>query len=173
MVMDLHQSMSRFRLASRELFNHYFSVPYPPGEPHYEYYDGFREVERVLFTMLVLEPCSVPLASSDYSYGLDAHPGIRVRLPIANANDNLVGVDEPMVAPLMLNREINSGYWDYPLDRFTNEATLLYVAYFDWDSMHSRDNAYVRVQVQDWPSHPEAIGKHGLVESHLVRYVLS
>lgn len=73
----------------------------------------------------------------------------------------------------MLNREVNSGYWDYPLNRFTNDATLLFICYFDWDSMHSRDNAYVRVQVGDWPGHPEVIGKHGLVEAHMVRYVLA
>jgi len=173
MVMDLHQSMSRFRLASRELFNHYFAVPYSSAQSSYEYYDGFNEVERVLFTMLVLEPCAVPSAPSSYVYGFDAHPSIRVRLPIANVDENIGGVDDPLVAPIMLNREINSGYWDYPLEQFTNDATLLYVAFFDWDSMQSRDNAYVRVQVSDWPSHPETIGKYALVESYLVRYVLA
>ncbi len=175
MVMDIHESMNRFRLASRELFNHYFSVP--QGENAFEYYDGFNEVERVLFTMLVLEPCSVPRASKDYTYGIDGHPGIRVRLPIANVGEYLVGDDTPQVAPIMLNREltwINSGYcgyWDFPLNSFSNEATLLYVSFFDWESMAYRDNAYVRVQVSDWPSHPEAIGRHGLVESFRVRYV--
>jgi hypothetical protein len=78
-----------------------------------------------------------------------------------------------MVAPIMLNREINSGYWDYPLEQFSNDTTLLYVAFFDWDRMSSRDNAYVQVQVSAWPSHPEAVGKHGLVESYNVRYVLA
>jgi hypothetical protein len=88
MAMDVHQSMSNFRLASRELFNHYFAVPQPPAEPAYEYYDGFNEVERVLFAMLVLEPCAVPPPNGTYNYGLDAHPGIQVRLPIANFDWN-------------------------------------------------------------------------------------
>jgi hypothetical protein len=106
-----------------------------------------------------------------YSYGIDPHPRIRVRLPIPNAGEELVG--EPLAAPIMLNRDIKSGYWDYPIDRFTNDARLLYICYFDWDSMHSRDNSLVRVQVSDWPSQPEAIGKHALVESFNVRYVLA
>lgn len=172
MARDLHQSMCRFRMAARELFNHYFAVPPPPATPYYDYNEGFIEVEQILFTKLVLEPCAVPLASNSYVYGIDAHPGIRVRLPIANADEDVVGVSEQPSAPIMLNREINSGYWDYSLDRFTNDATLLFVSFFDWSSEYSRDNAYVLVQVSDWASHPEAIGKQGLVESHYVRYVL-
>jgi hypothetical protein len=59
MALDLHRSMNRFRLASRELFNHYFAAPHPPADYSFEYYDGFNAVEEILFQMLVLEPCSI------------------------------------------------------------------------------------------------------------------
>ncbi len=171
MVMDIHRSMIWFRLASRELFNHYFAVPSDPQREDftYEYYEGFDEVEQTLFEKLVIKPCSVPCLDPGYKYGIDPHPFIRVRLPISNAGEEMT--DEPSVGTIMFNREINSGYWDHPLYRFTNEATLLYVCYFDWNSMHSRDNSYVRVQVSEWPSHPEVIGKHALVEAYQVQYV--
>ena len=173
MSMDLHRSINRFRLASRELFNNYFAVPCVPEEQGFEYYDGFGEVERILFTMLVLEPCAVPQPPADYRYGFYAHPRIRVRLPIANVGENVLGNDEPRFAEILINREISSGYWDFPLDRFSNEATLLYIGFFDWESMHSRDNEFVRIQISEWPSHPEAEGKHGLVKAADVRYVFS
>jgi hypothetical protein len=36
-------------------------------------------------------------------------------------------------APVMVNGETRSGYWDYPLDRVTGDARLLFVKFFDWD----------------------------------------
>ncbi len=171
MVMELNECMNRFRLANRELFNHYFKVPREPSNYKYEFYDGFNAVQEILFQTLVLEPCAIPTMDEKYRYGIGAHPSIRVQLPNPNAADNVIG-SEPLFAPIMLNRHLDSGYWDYSVDRFTNDATLLLIDYFDWESMYSRDNSLVRVQVSDWPQYPETVGKQGLVESYLVRYAL-
>jgi len=74
---------------------------------------------------------------------------------------------------IMLNREINSGYWDFPLREVTRDARLHFITFFDWDNLDYRDNRYVRVQVADWPSHPEAVGKDALIESQYVHFVLA
>lgn len=168
--MDLNHSMHRFRLASRELFNNFFAVPLPPANYDYEYYDGFNNVENVLFQSLVLDPCIVPY-SEDFAYGVKMHPHIRVRLPSAELDRDLVG--GPIeIAPIMINREIDSGYWDHDVSKVDNSAIMKFVCFFDWESMHSRDNAFVRVQITDWPQHTDLIGKHALIESTMVRFSL-
>ena len=70
---------------------------------------------------------------------------------------------------MLLNREVNSGYWDYPVNEVEHATRLLFVSYFDWDQLDYRDNKYVRVQVDQWPARPEIVGKHGLIESHYVK----
>ena len=52
-----------------------------------------------------------------------------------------------MATPIKLNREINSGYWDYPLQEINSDSRLLFVCFFDWDRLGCRDNQYVCVQV--------------------------
>lgn len=171
--MNLNWCMNRFRLASRDLFNQYFAVPHAPAEYDYEFYEGFEAVERTLFESLVLEPCAIS-SPEGYRYGssdYQAHPLVRVRLPNPNTEEDLVG--DPLVAPILINRELASGYWDFPLNLFTNEVELHFIAYFDWERMHYRDNQYVRVKINNWPSHPDVVGKHALVEARLIRCVLS
>lgn len=70
----------------------------------------------------------------------------------------------------MLNRELSSGYWDYPLDRFDATDDLRFVRYFDWSDIERRDHRYVMVLVAGSASHPEIVGKLGLIESHHVTY---
>jgi hypothetical protein len=71
----------------------------------------------------------------------------------------------------MLNREVNSGYWDFPIREVTRDARLLFFRFFDWDVLAYRDNRYVLVQIDSWPSHPEAVGKQALVEARYVHFV--
>lgn len=152
---DLDKSIKQFRIASRELFNDLFRVsdPYEADSNAWVLEERFREIQNLLFQKLVLEPHEMP----EIKYG-DAQLDIAVELHICE------------VTKIMLNREINSGYWDYPINEVTREAKLVFLNFFDWDQLDYRDNQYVRVQVSDWPSHPDAIGKHALIESQCVRF---
>jgi hypothetical protein len=155
--MNLDTRLNLFRLASRELFNHYFRVEDASGngtDPEaWGAQERFDEVETVLFEKLVLEPAQM----TGPAYGLrNAH--IRVSLRSGS------------VAPIMLNREVDSGYWDHPIGEVTDDATLEFVSFFDWDQLHYRDYRYVRVVVAAWSSQPTAVGKHALIESQYVRY---
>jgi len=42
--------------------------------------------------------------------------------------------------------------------------------FFDWDQLGYRNNQYILVQIDLWPSHPETIGKRVLIESTYVRF---
>ena len=70
----------------------------------------------------------------------------------------------------MLNRDLCSGYWDYPLYEIHDDTVMVFVSYFDWDQLNYRDNNYVRVVIKEWLSHPEVIDKHGLIEAQYVRF---
>jgi hypothetical protein len=154
--MDLDESMNRFRLAGRELFNHFFRIynPWENTDFAWELEKRFSGVERVLFQKLVTEPALLP----DTAYGgLQTGIGVELR-----------GAD---VCPIMINREISSGYWDYAINEVTRDATLLFFRFFDWDALSFRDNHYVLAHVQNWPSHQDAIGKQALIDAQYVRFV--
>jgi len=153
--MELDILLNRFRLATRELFNHYFRIedPYSRMDIAWALEERYREVESLLFEKLVLEPGDL----HEMSYGT-LHPHIRVELPHGE------------FAPFMLNRETDSGYWDHPLKEVTRDAKLAFISFFDWDQLAYRDHRYVRVQVMEWPSHPDAVGKHALIESIYVQF---
>lgn len=155
--MNLDAHLNRFRLASRELFNHYFRVEDASGngtDPEaWGAQERFEEVETVLFDKLVLEPSQL----AGPAYG---QRNARIRVCLRSAS----------FAPIMMNREVDSGYWDHPIREVTDDVTLEFISFFDWDQLHYRDHRYVRVVVAGWPSQPAAVGKHGLIESQYVRY---
>jgi hypothetical protein len=153
-IINIDEMMNQFRLASREVFNQFFRVPDPYDNDGWLLEERFSEVQAVLFQKLVTQPASL----SDTRYG-DLQ------------RDLLIELRHTDMVPAMVNREVDSGYWDYPLKEVNKEARLLFVRFFDWDQLDYRDNRYVRVQIDQWPSHPEAVGKHALIESHCVRFV--
>ncbi len=153
--MDIDDLMNSFRLAGRELFNHFFRLdnPWNNSVEAWLLEGRFSRVERVLFRVLVSEPAALP----DIRYG-EVQTSIFVELRSGTS------------APIMVNRGIDSGSWDHPLREATGEARLLFVRFFDWDQLGYRDNRYARVQIDSWPSRPDVIGKHALIETQYVRF---
>ncbi len=150
---NIDEMMNRFRLASREVFNHFFRVSDPYNNNGWLFEERFSGVQSVLFQKLVTEPASL----SQVDYG-------NLQFEI------LVELRSYEPAPIMINREIDSGYWDHPIKEVTKDARLLFVSFFDWDQLDYRDNRYVRLQIDGWPSHHETSGKHALIESRYVRF---
>lgn len=148
--------MNEFRIASRELFNHYFRIPnpYDDADHAWDQEERFQAVQALLFQKLVSEPLNLPAAD----YG-NPQPTMLVE----KAGGTRL--------PVMLNREVDSGYWDFPLTEVGPDTLLLFMCFFDWDHLEYRDNRFVRVLVDRWPAHPEAVGKHGLIESNHVRFI--
>jgi hypothetical protein len=151
----LNELMNSFRLATRELFNHYFLVPGARDDNAWRVVERFGEVQEVMFRTLVTGPASLPTIR----YG-DIQPEILVELR-----------ERLDRAPVLLNREVQSGYWDHPLPELTRSAKLAFISFFDWDEVSYRDHQYARAQVLEWPEHPEVVGKHALIESQYVHFV--
>ena len=153
--MKLDFLINQFRIASRELFNQYFRVEDPYNNDNAWIFDERHgEIESLLFQKMVLEPAELPIIENGY-----AHSGILVEPAFKDSPINI-----------MLNREINSGYWDFPIEHVTSEAKLMFLYFFDWDQLSIRDNHFVCVEVLDWKSHPETIGKRALVETLNVKF---
>jgi len=149
----LDDSITQFRVASRELFNKYFRADVSDPREGWILDERFCEVEAVLFNEMVVEPHDLPTVR----YGAQ-QPSIVVSLRRGG------------FAPIMINREVDSGYWDFPLKEFTADAKFSLIRFFDWDILGVRDNQYVRVSIVEWPGHPEVIGKHALIETQSVTF---
>ena len=158
--MNVDDLINRFRVASRELFNNYFRIESPWSKENQEeaWYRQHRfvEVEKALYQQLVLD-----MAEIDGPGYQTNEPNPKIRLKIKSDR-----------APIMLNREFTSGYWDYPVKEVTHKAVFAFVNFFDFDSLAIRDNQYVRAKVIEWAAHPETVGKHALLDANLVEYFL-
>jgi hypothetical protein len=152
--MNLDEAMIQFRIASRELFNNFFRVSGSKSEA-WLLAERFGSVEELLFEKLVTEPLSITNAR----YG-QVNPSIQVKVRAGNR------------ASILINREVNSGYWDYPLTEFTDDATLCFIGFFDFDPVTWRDNQYVEAQVKAWSSQEDVLGKHALIDARDTRYEL-
>ncbi len=75
--MDSDELMSRFRLASRDLFNHFFHThdPWKNSDLAWTMESRFTAIEKMLFEKLVTEPASLPPVQYK-----DVQPSIRVEL---------------------------------------------------------------------------------------------
>jgi hypothetical protein len=151
--MDLDAMMNHFRVASRELFNQFFRIPDPYNNDGWAYEERFSRVQAELFRALVVEPAKLP----ETQYG-QLIPNIRVELRCSDR------------APIMFNRDVDSGYWDHPLKEVTRDAKPSFVSFFDWDQLDYRNNRYVRAKVEAWPAQKAAEGKHALIEAQYVRF---
>ena len=150
--MHISDSMTQFRLAARELFNTFFRIDDPYNNDGWALEARFRPVESVLFDQMVGAPNSLPVDC----YGTH-QPYIRVVLVLD-------------FAPIMINREVDTGYWDHPLTEITKDVELSFVRFFDWDILGVRDYRYVRVRIDAWPSRSEVVGKHALIDAQSVAF---
>lgn len=155
--MDLDQRMSRFRLASRELFNGYFRLENATASTDVDFQTDswsaahrFSEVQDILFEKLVLEPAD--LAGT---YG------------VRNSKIQVVLTSD--FTSIMVNR--SPGTWDHPLNEVTRDVRLEFISFWDWDELAYRDNRYAHVYIAEWTKHPEVEGREALIETQYIRYV--
>lgn len=152
--MNLDQCMNNFRLASRDLYNRYFRTGKGRESWDESWFlrENFEDIESVMFKSMVCNPLGLP----DIALGQ-----VKNRIKV-------VAHSYPLAA--MVNRDIHSGYWDYPVEELGSKTTLHFISFFDWDNLEGFDNQYVRVLIQDCPAHPEVNGKHALIEARLVKF---
>jgi hypothetical protein len=69
-----------------------------------------------------------------------------------------------------VNREIESGYWDYPIKELVEgDVDMRFIHYFDWWNVGHRDFEFFRVLIVSSTKYPELNGRHALVAPLNVR----
>lgn len=153
--MLLDACMDEFICASRGLFNTYFREASPWEDPHraWDRRDLYKLVEAPLFRTLVTVRCELP----EVPYGSP-----QVSIGVCGRHDNEL--------PAMINRGIDSGYWDFPLELLPLGVRLHFLSFFDWANIERMDHGYVRAIIDTSNDIPELLGKHCLIKTHDVRF---
>lgn len=146
--MDIDTLIKRFRLASRDLFNHHFHRSTHDGDA-FDGLERFEAVEESLFRAMVTWPA-----------GLSETLYTEVQSEISVTSSN--GRD----APCLVSR--NPCVWEDEV--LPQAAQLRFVRFFDWEELELKDNLYVRAEVREWPSHPDMKGIPVLVEAQYVLF---
>ena len=156
--MNIDIYINKFRIASRELFNHYF-LDDIIRDDDWDLYEQFTILEEQLFVALVTSRIDIP----EIVYG--CYPQLKIH--VVPQSGSKCGI------PIMLNRQIDSGYWDSPISTAPENTIFTFLSFFDWDQKSIKDNRYVRAIVLDWPGNEELIGKHALIETQYVNYKMA
>lgn len=82
----------------------------------------------------------------------------------------IVSLGHGDLAPIMLNRHVDSGYRDHPLREVPRDARMGFISLFDWDQLDYRDHRCVRAQVLGRASEPAVVGTHAFIEARHVRF---
>lgn len=129
------------------------------GETELE--EEFCKIEQLLFSSIVLYQLKGGADDSDF---LDDHMSIAPRVL-----ERFLIVPRAQTMPVVINREMTSGYWDHPItESQKNEALIGFVHYCDFCGMDTpRRYEYVRGRILDSFKHPEITGKDILVPADL------
>ena len=146
-----------FRIADRELFNRFFRVddPWEKQDAAWLLVERFNDLEAVLFQKMVSEALDL----GAIAYG---RPQKEI-LVVSGGNGEVTA---------LINREVDSGYWDFPVSMVPADAEMQFIDFFDWDALALRDNKYVRVLIASCISNPALVEKHALVDAQEVSYKL-
>jgi len=149
-VKDISDVFDHYRVSARAIWNTAFWPDLALRD--WDSVDQFDEIQRVLFTALVLRKTEKEWPLQDIFE--KAIPFFRI-VPTCDAP---ILIQNPRSA-----RE--TGYWDHPVNRIKpGEADLLFIAYFDWDRMDYVDLRYYRVKIIRFDAHSDVIGREALID---------
>ena len=149
-IKEVSAIFDHFRASAREIWNTAF---WPDTDLRdWDSVDQFDQIQRILFSELVLRKVDREWPLQDIF--VNAIPFFRV-VPSGHV-------------PIMIQNprhERAAGYWDHPVNSIrSDEAELLFIAYFDWNRMDYADFRYYRVKVASFDAHPELVGRESLID---------
>ncbi|QGM98389.1 hypothetical protein [Methylocystis parvus] len=154
---NLDIRMRLFRSLSREVFNIAFYVdnPWSNTKLAWNINEYFTELERHMFNYIVLEPLDFQI------------------IPYGRVNHEIevIGASYLDSIPALLNRDIESGYWDYPIKEIPSDAKCKFISFFDWSDIDLKDYEFVKITIITCKSLPEIVGKHALVAPRNIIFV--
>ena len=149
--MDVTAVLDSYRECVRHLWNTYFWRE-AEARNDWDLSDEFETVAKRLFRVLVLKPLQGADAESVREGSATQEPWTFLRVEVEQRS------------PIMINRGVNTGYWDDPLVIVSHgELDLHFVDFFDWTSLGFRDFGLYRVRIAGSKAHPSLLGRDALV----------
>ncbi|HKF53175.1 MAG TPA: hypothetical protein VKB26_12750 [Candidatus Acidoferrales bacterium] len=149
-VKDISDVFDHYRVSARAIWNTAFWPDVSLRD--WDSVDQFDEIQRILFTELVLRKTEREWPMQDVFQ--KAIPFFRI-VPTCDA-------------PIMINNPRSpreTGYWDDPVNRVKpGESELQFIAYFDWNQMDYVDLRYYRVKICRFDGHSEVVGREALID---------
>ncbi len=161
LMRDITDLMQKHRECSRHLWNTYF-WPQAEAEDDWDLRDRFEDIHVKLLSALVLWPLEREDQEPTPAYWHPLKPVSFIRVVPSDLCAN--------ACPVLINREIASGYWDHPITEVAaSDIDMRFIHYFDWSNIGHRDFEYIQVLIVSSITHPELIGRHALVKPINVR----
>jgi hypothetical protein len=158
--MDITSSFLLYRETARHVWNTAFVGHIPNVD--WNARDGFCDACLSLFKEIVLVPSGLDPECSQADYASPAFVYESIVLKPKGPS---------LAFPILINREkgVDSGYWDHPIDVFSNKDGLLkFSKFFDWNDLAKRDFQYVMTKIES--SNQDIDGRFALVEPQYIDF---
>lgn len=180
---DVTKILQKYQECIRHLWNTYF---YPmidqasENESDRDILETFDEVERALFSGLVLEPLNKPDYKEDFRKpsSISMEDTSFDKQTIMQHISSICSTREPHAieclkvipitdVPILISRDRRGFRHTEPSINRTEgtDIDLRFIDYFDWGQELFRDLKYFRLKIVSFPSHPEVEGREALIET--------
>ena len=148
---DISNILDHYRASARAIWNTAF---WPDADfRNWDSVDQFDEIQRVLFSRLVLGKVKREWPVRDI---------FRVPIPFFQVAPSSESV------PIMIQNPRpgdSAGYWDHPVNRISpGEAVMHFLGYFDWNRMDYADLRYYLVRIATFDARSDLIGRDALID---------
>jgi hypothetical protein len=158
------QNVTAFLNEYRECVRHLWNIHFRRDAERnndWDLSDLFDEVAAKLFHALVLRKLGRDQVQVQPDFLCPKDPLMFLRFEFPRRSD------------LMVNRGVNTGYWDDPLrDASSDDLDLRFVQFFDWSSREYRDFALYRARIVASVPYPKVVGRDVLVPADTATKVL-
>lgn len=150
-LVDITQLMNRYRECVRHLWNEYFWTD-AETDKDWDLGDEYDQVAVELFSSLVLRKIGRDDVNLALYRVVPRNPLLFLRVEVDSRSQ------------VMINREIDSGYWDHPLNFVEkDELDLRFISFFDWDDLGFRNFELYLARIHASDKHPELVGRNALL----------
>jgi hypothetical protein len=150
-MVKVNEIVQRYRLALRDVWNHYFWVD--PDLQNWESVYAYRKLHLSMFAALVAHPLDLGEVSYVFGPGFFVVP-ISERSEFANIQVNVAKPSRP-----------DEGIWKPVAGPFDGDkARFTLIDFFDWSPLDYIDLRYYVVLIERLDGHEEYVGTHALVE---------
>lgn len=155
-MLEITEVLLGYRECARHIWNAHV-IAGADQDVDWDLRDQFEDAIAILFSAIVLRKVGYSDREVKQAYWSPLEPF------------NFLRVIPNGTAPILINREVASGYWDHPIQKLEeSDADMRFVGFFDWNVLEYREFEFIQVVIVSSASHPELAGRHALVKPQYV-----